>query len=93
MLFGTYFIYDKFASFFRALLAPKSMQDSINLAKFCRISPDQFKILSLSLVAYRRDLNLNAADFKPQPTRIVLAATRRAILAAHTYRRIFAKFL
>ncbi len=27
MLFGTYFIYDKFASFFRALLALKSMQD------------------------------------------------------------------
>ena len=52
-----------------------------------------FETLSLSLATYRRDLNLNAADFKPQPTRIVPAATRRAILAAHTYRRIFAKFL
>ena len=55
--------------------------------------PNQFETLSLGLVAYRRDLNLDAADFKPQPMRIVPAATRRAILVAHTYRRIFAKFL
>ena len=51
-----------------------------------------FETLSLSLATYRHDLNLDAGDFEPQPTRIVPAATRRAILVAHTYRRIFAKY-
>jgi len=77
--FDTSLLVTNLPIYFSALLAPKSMQDPCKFTLNSAAKPlNLFETLSLSLVAYRRDLNLNAADFKPQPKRIVSAAARRA---------------
>ena len=77
--------------YFSALLASKSVQDP------CKFTLNSAAYRPTNLKFYRRFeficvLNLNAADFKPQPTYIEPAAARRAILAAHAYRRILQNF-